>query len=247
MFKKVLVACPTAAIKNYCFEQWLDNVMSFTYPNFRIRMFDNTLDNGANADKLNSIFKEKYGDSDKFAAYSSQRLNSEISQSSVIERMAVSHNHCRNYALNNDFDFMLHLESDVFPQADIIEELLFCNKPVVGAVYYRDEGIFRKAMLQDNIYHSERSVGSVNHLVNQELITIDGSVKKFASIGLGCALIAKPVMAKIPFRFVKNRGQHPDTYFSEDCLRFNIPIYANTACIARHDNKPWGQYGKDFK
>ena len=33
-FPKILVASPTSINKDYCFDQWIDNVFSFTYPNF---------------------------------------------------------------------------------------------------------------------------------------------------------------------------------------------------------------------
>ena len=46
-FPKVLVAAPQAAAKKYAFERFIDNVMQFTYPNFEIKLFDNTDDQGA--------------------------------------------------------------------------------------------------------------------------------------------------------------------------------------------------------
>ena len=36
--------------------------------------------------------------------------------------------------LENEFEYMLHLESDVFPEPDIIESLLFHKKKIVQNV-----------------------------------------------------------------------------------------------------------------
>jgi hypothetical protein len=246
-FHKILICAPTASAKNYCFDAWIDNVMSFTYPNFEIRLFDNTLDNGVNAKYLNEKFYSKYGKSDKFLAQNSMVLHSIKKDESVISRMCVSHNDCRDYMLNNRFDIMLHLETDVFPQKDIIEELLFANKSVVGGLYYRDSGKNRIVMLQHRLYRAKNYAYSKNFEVGEDVSFVDGTVKKSSHVGLGCVLIKKSVFNKIKFRFVPNENNHPDSYFAEDCFRNKIQIYAHTGCVARHENKSWGKFGIDYK
>ena len=95
VFKKVLISCPTAAAKNYCFEEWIDNVMNFTYPNFDIRLYDNTDDGGANANYLNEYVSSQYGNHDgKFKAENSL-VKHNVKSDSVIAKMCVSHNDCR--------------------------------------------------------------------------------------------------------------------------------------------------------
>lgn len=239
--KRILVCCPTSIEKNYCFTQWLDNTMSFTYPNYHVVMFDNTSDNGENAKYLESIYEDR-NYLHPFNAIPSNVKNIK----SVINKMAISHDDCRRYAIINNYDYILHLESDVFPEPNIIEELLIHDKKVIGAVYDRDEGSARKPMIQTlNIFQNR--VSSFNLHANESFYFLDGTLKKVASVGLGCVLISRKVFEKIPFRFEPNRNAHPDTFFSEDCLRFGIPIFCNTKMVCRHDNKPWGLYGKDFK
>jgi hypothetical protein len=239
---KVLVSAPTANVKNYCFHAWIENVMNFTYPNFEVRLFDNSIDNGKNAQYLNAEYKKLFNDN-KFTATHSKtdHINS------VIERMCVSHNLCRENTLNGGFEYLLHLETDVFPESDIIESLIYHNKEMIGAVYDRDNGKYRTSMLQKHIWSSPLNVTAFNFETGEELFAIDGTVKPYASIGLGCALIHRSVLQKIPFRFIKNQNGHPDKYFSEDCFRNNIKIYADTSKYCRHDNQAWGVYGLDFK
>lgn len=242
MFKKVLVCAPTAKAKNYCFDQWIENVMSFKYPEFKVALYDNTQDGGANAKYLNRRFSELYGNTGKFTAYHSK--TDKIT--SVIERMCISHNLCRELALNEGYDYILHLETDVFPNPDVIESLMYHNKQVVGALYDRDEGIWRKTMLQKRIYNAPFNISSVNFLVGEELHVINGEIKQFAHVGLGCVLIHSSVLKKIKFRFVSKETSHPDTYFAEDCFRNKIKIYGDTSLYCRHENTPWGVYGLDF-
>lgn len=250
MFPKVLICAPTASAKSYCFEEWIDNVMSFNYPNFDIRIFDNTYkDGGEFTLKMNSIFKNKYGKSNnKFYAYNSARINNmkDDAIGSVISRMAMSHNDCREYAIKYGYDYILHLETDVFPPSNVIEQLMAQGKKVIGGLYDRDEGKWRKLMAQKHVYVAPRAVNSVNFVTGEEIGFANGTIKQVSSIGLGCVLIHNSVFKNIPFRFVPGEANHPDSFFSEDCFRKGIKIYADTSVYCRHDNKPWGVYGVDF-
>lgn len=249
-FPKILVCAPTAFAKNYCFAEWVENVMNFTYPNFDIRLFDNTQDEGKNAHFLNHFVAEKYGVdtiNNKFFVENSLIKNNIKNNDSVIQRMAVSHNDCREYALQNGYQFILHLETDVFPQTDVIEQLLFSRKSVVGALYCRDEGKHRVLMIQSRVYRGFNSFTSLNLSTTDEINFCSEQFREVASVGLGCVLIDRSVLNKIKFRFENGVNNHPDTYFSEDCFRNGIKIFANTSLIARHENKAWGVYGQDFK
>lgn len=244
-FPKILIAAPTAKAKNYIFEEWLGNVMNFTYPNFEVRLFDNTQDGGVNAKSLNDFYTSRYGDNDKFKCINSLMLNKVKKVESVIEKMVISHQDCADYSLKNNFDFLFHLETDVLPPTDVIEQLLFHKKQVIGAVYHLDEGISRKAMIQ-TLQYNERQVIGLNLEPHQDDY-LDGTVKKVFSVGLGCVLISNKVLKKIKFRSVKNDNHHPDSFFCEDCFSNNISIFAHTGLIAAHENKAWGIYGLDFK
>lgn len=221
--------------------------MKFTYPNFDVTLFDNTLDGGNNARDLVSKYQSIFGNNDLFRVENSLVKHNIKRIDSVIEAMCISHNDCRDLALNGMYDYLLHLETDVFPEPDIIETLICHAKSVIGAVYYRDEGIFRKPTLQYQLWLANDRLISLNLDAKEDLKYLDGSVKKFASVGLGCVLIHKSVLQKIPFRFIRGRSYHPDSYFSEDCQLKGIPIYCDTSSLARHDNRSWGKFGVDFK
>ena len=110
---KILVSCPTADVKDYAFNEWINNVNNFTYNNYDIHVVDNS----ETREYLKEI-KTKYEDIATF-----ERV-SPIQYSSFKMALAKSHDKCRLKALNNDYDYLLHLESDVFPPLDIIERLL---------------------------------------------------------------------------------------------------------------------------
>ena len=39
---KILVSCPTADVKDYAFNEWINNVNNFTYNNYDIHVVDNS-------------------------------------------------------------------------------------------------------------------------------------------------------------------------------------------------------------
>jgi len=246
-FKKVLVASPTAAAKNYCFEDWIENVMGFTYPNFDIRLFDNTDDDGVNANYLNNTFKYLHGkNNDKFFAENTL-LRNRISSKSIIEKMTHSHNDCRTYTLENGYDYLLHLESDIFPPKDVIERLLFHQKNLIGGLYFTDEGIYRMAMVLEHFELAPNRIEPIaTSFCGGEIRLFDGQVKDVSHIGLGCILISSKVLQRVSFRFDNDRKLFPDTYFHEDCKKNKIPTNIDTSILCRHENKSWGINGIDF-
>ena len=246
-FKKVLVACPTAAAKNYCFKEWIDNIMNFTYPNFDIRLFDNTDDNGANANYLNEYVKTEYVNiGNKFFAENTL-VKHNIKSTSIIAKMCVSHNDCRTYALDNEYDYLLHLESDIFPPLDVIERLMFRQKNIVAGLYWIGEGLYRKAMVTESIKLSDYCY-SAHYLTPDigEIRLLNGELQLASQVGLGCVLISKKALERVPFRYEVDGKCHPDTYWSQDCAEMKIPIHLDSSVVCRHENRMWGFYGLDF-
>jgi hypothetical protein len=246
-FKRVLVSSPTAAAKNYCFESWIDNVMGFSYPEFDIALYDNTEDGGKNCEYLNSYVKNNYGSLHNFKAVNSLiKHNEKIS--SVIAKLCLSHNDCRGNTLIGGYDYLFHLETDVFPPKDVIERLMFRGKNVIGGVYDIDSGKHRVPMITERIEIKKNYVSvfwTGRHGNNVRLF--DGNIHEVAQIGLGCVLISKKALERITFRYDPNRNCHPDTFFSEDCAKKKIPTHIDTSIVCRHENVAWGVYGLDYK
>ena len=236
-FKKILITGPTSANKHYCFPEWLDHALRINYPGeWKIVLFDNTVDNGESAKFQNDYYKKHYA-GDKFECIQSDNRG----QEGVIARICNSHNDCRKYALDNNYDSILHLETDVMVNPHFLQELVIHKKAVVGALYYRDFGSFRKLMVQQRVNRSPSNVFMYNFDKNDDLSFVDGTLKQVGHIGLGCLLIDTKVLKKIPFRFVKNVGLHPDSYFAEDIWKAGIKIFADTLLIAEHRNQDWEQ------
>lgn len=232
---KILIAIPTYEGKNYCLTEFLDNLSKFSYPKSRLDYY--IADNSA-TNKNARMINKKYGIKVFWKDYTGY---------SVFDKMADSHNQLRRYFLESDCDYMLHLESDVFPQADVIERLLECRKPIVNATYQILDGAWRTPCLAfvDDLhehwkyfrFHTKPS------LFWHEFI--DGTCKQTYIAGIGCCLMQKRVMQHFKFRYPEGGENPPDTYFAEDLLNAGVKNWVHTGVNAFHWNKEdWGRHFK---
>ncbi len=239
LMEKILICAPTHKSKNYCAEKWLSTLQTLTYPNFEVIVFDNTNDGGANAEHLNHLAAALC------VSYHFTAVNT-ATKKELLARITEGHNHCRAYALGQGYKHMLHLETDVMPERDVIERLLAHKKAVVGALYYRDEGKSRKLMVQRHIYRAHNNIFSDNLAPGDDVCFIDGTLKKVSHVGLGCVMIDVRVLQAIPFRSQNGIDKSADTYFAEDLFRSGIKIWADTSLICEHQNQAWGNFGVDY-
>lgn len=219
-FPKVLVACPSADIKDYCMEDWIKNVRNFTYPNFDLFMCDNS-EKYIFYNKWKHEIAMEHLDPNKFDYF---KLC-----------LAKSHDRCRLRALQMGYDYLLHLESDVFPPIDIIESLLSHNKQIAGAMYHIMDGEESMIMIQNIEKEGNVQRDTVN-IGRNDISFIDGKLKKVFSLGLGCVLIHKSVLSQIQFRCPPNSPVHPDSFFYSDINKIGISAWVDTSILCEHRN-----------
>lgn len=230
--KKVLIASPTADIKDYCFDKWMENVSKFTYENCEVFICDNSLTRDYYVD-----LKNRYKDFPK--PFNVGRVNpSQYDKFNLTYKsiLAKSHDRCRMYALENDFDYLLHLETDIFPPADVIERLLDAKQKIVGAMYHIEVGARSSLMLQ-KIEEFGEDLRETYNLDELDLDFVDGDVKKVFSCGLGCVLIHRSILKKVAFRYEEGSPVHPDSFYYADLDAQHIPVYVDTSIYCNHDNQ----------
>jgi len=224
-FPKILVCAPQHQSKDYCFDEWADRVNSLTYPNYDVLLADNS----PTKDYISKIESQGF-----MSAYITPDSRS------VYHTMAKAHNACREYAIKNDYDYILHLETDVFPPLDVIERLVHHKKLIIGATYDILHGDERKLMIQtDEGNHKFVQYRQLEYLEESECEFMDGTVKQVFHAGLGCILISTEVLKNIEFYYVEGTTLHPDTAFAMTCLQRNAPIYVDTDIYCEHKNGVW--------
>lgn len=229
---KVLVCCPSSIKKSYCDERYFNQLNSLNYPNMDVFICDNS-------DGMGYFNKIK---SNGFHCFHVENKNKPSAQI-----LAESHEQCRVKAVNGGYDYMLHLESDVFvPYNDIIQRLMIHRLPIVSAIYPSRHGDKRWFILQQQQFTGLEQHGLfvVTNLDNGDDINfIDGSVKKIFSNGIGCSLIRKDVFSKIKFTWKKDSDNHPDTFFYCELYKQGIKNYVDTSLLCEHENQMWSVLG----
>jgi cellulose synthase/poly-beta-1,6-N-acetylglucosamine synthase-like glycosyltransferase len=225
-FPKVLVAAPQHDSKKYCWDEWKERVKNLTYPNYDVFLADNS--------ETDEFYKEIIGE-----GFKAKRVG--FKQENVLKRTTEAHEACRWYALKHGYDYLLHLETDVFPPLDIIERLLTSRRKVISGVYDIFHGKSRKSMIQMNepLDRSFRAYRVVPFIEHEEPLFYDGTIKQVYHAGIGCILIRKDVLNKIPFRCQVKNIFHADTWFANDCFLHDIPIFVDTTIMCKHLNSTW--------
>jgi len=222
---RVLVGTPHADVKNYCFDEFLQSLKTFTYDNYDAVVVDNS----KSRKNTKKIRKAGVG-----AMHVKPKLK--VNRQYIAE----SHEMIKHVALDGGYDFLLHLESDIFPPSDIIERLLIHQKPVVSAMYPIDFGDDSHLMLQTI---EKRGGENVKHTINtaamHDFNIIDGELHQVYACGLGCTLIHRDILSKFSFRWQKEVNAHPDTFFANDLHQLGIKQYLDTSILCDHKNSEW--------
>lgn len=222
-FPKVLIFSPTYEGKEYCREKFVEHVNNISYPNKEFIMIDNS----EGMDYFNKL------KADGVPVHKVSRNDD------LWETLAASQNYARNYAINNDFDYVLSLESDVFPPADIIQKLMRRFKPIVGG-WYMLGGFHR---LDDNKYIPEvpcvfLTEGSGTRFITREelgKIQSIGGIHQVHGMGVGCVLIDIDIIKRYSF-WVDNRfNKASDSYFYMDLWNDKIPVFMDVDLEIPHE------------
>ena len=227
-----MIASPQSDKKNYCFEDWLNNIKKFDYENYDIFLADNST-----TEDNSKLLRDKYKIGSKW-------ITSKENQNSLMMKLRDSHNSCREETLKGGYDFLLHLETDIFPSAETINELLFYKKKCIGALYDIGFADNRQLMYRTIEKDDERLAIVLDAKDREKWMT--GEVYRVLGCGLGCNLIHRSVLEKVKFRIEANSNVFPSLFFGLDLDKLNIPQYLHSGLFCEHRNEDWGDYGKDY-
>lgn len=212
---KILVGAAISDKYSYCFDEFYNSIKQLD-GNFDVLLVDNS-----ETDSYFNQLKEK---------------GVEIIHGKYLEeprdRMIQNRNILRDYMINNNYDYLLCLDSDIVLNKYTLKNLLNHKKEVISAVYFRPLTNKGKTGIVPLILEYDENK-------KLKLVSIeDKKVKKINMTGLGCILINKEVLKKISFRY--DQG-FDDEAFCQDLEKYNIPLYVDTSEIVKHLflKRPW--------
>ncbi len=253
---KVLVGCPTYIGMKYCLSRFLERVKNLSYNNYEILIVDNS-----DTDEYYNLLSKEEG-----ITVIKDNFQSEKPLLKVIN----SRNKIINYALENNFDYILMLDQDVIPTTNIIEELLKENKDLISGLYYNHfmvsgkmktlpvawttltDAEFDELKSKISLPPSVKSVDEIpRHLTAEEIKS-----KKILEVfhpSAGAMLISKNVFSKIDYSL--NQASLAETNISDDVIfirkarKAGFVCYCNTSVLCDHllAGKYISQDGKSFK
>jgi GT2 family glycosyltransferase len=238
---KVLIASPVYEGMDYCLYNFIDNLKNFSYSNYKILIVDNS--------KSKKFFR-KIKEIPKIKV-----LYDETSEEKNILRLISSRNKIIDYALENDFDYLLMMDSDVFPPSDIIERLLSHGKDCVSGLYFNifkvdgqqkllpvayksfTEQEFNK--LKEKGYFKEFNFKEeLRYNITKEDIE-KGELVEVLYPSAGCVLLSRKILVSgiryslldAPEKFHVS----DDISFFKDVRKAGFKIYCDTSLICKHD------------
>jgi GT2 family glycosyltransferase len=235
MNPRILVGCPTAEIKSYCLEEYINGLKKLTYPFFDVMLVDNSKksDYFNKLKKIAEEWRKEFPEKNFFV----ERIpfNSPKSRKRIVD----SRNLIRKKAINGNYDYFFSLEQDVIPPVNVIETFLSRKKEVVSGVYFNavpgGKGVIPLAFTSEGIIEGKEKFVSVNlfDLFPSRLIT------GFAFIGIGCMFISRKIFTEIEFRFDESFDAFDDYFFCKDVQEKEFKVYLDSSVFCRHLFKQW--------
>lgn len=221
----VLIVTTIYDKKEYCLEEFLERSSKIDYPNKRHIFVDNSKTTDF-ADKLIGMGLE---------AYHVDRGNNSR------EAIARGCNFGRRMCLEEGYDYLFMLESDVMVEPDILLKLMSHCKDVVSGVYYigtKDPRV--PCITLPEFKEHIRAFGTRLLWMSEWEDYFMKGLKPVAANSFGCCLIHKNILKEIKFYYDARLKGHPDIYFFNTCFEKKIPVFVDTDIICQHQNIDWG-------
>ena len=235
MYPKVLVSFPTSDKKDYCVDDFIKQIKTFTYPLYDIFIVDNS---------------ESPEHIKKFHREGIKAIHEPLNKKKDFrEELARHQNIIREYFLNGGYDYLMMIESDVFTGECIIEKLVsYAEASNVGAVTCTYEinrgeptlcltsttdfrGVRSEKMLERSHGYDIMGQGVVG--LNELLVDPDARI---TATGIGCTLFSKEALNSVAFRvdLDLNKRAYSDTFIFTDIANKGFQVLIDSNIICEH-------------
>lgn len=230
---RILLASPISEYKYYILPQWIRYIKSISrsYNAGNISLEVVLCDNAQNSSFHKRISRE----------FHVNIIHVDPMFKNSREFICDSRNRLRDVFLNGNYNRFMSVECDVFPPANFITHLLSHAKKIISLPYFIGTGDKSEPMIQ--MVDPDLSIPrEMRNISQEELFSFAGKTIRVFNAGLGCTMIRREIIEKIPFRFDKDIFFHDDSFFAEDCYNSGIKWYCDTSMICRHLNNPWNYF-----
>ncbi len=222
---KVLVAAPVNERKKYCLAEYLQNCIELTYPNKEFYFVDNSEDVNFHVDEIIA----NGWDCDYISPIGKRHQ----------DFITISQNIIRKKAIEENFDYLLFLECDIFAPSNIIEQLISYHAPVVSVQYFIGEVENARLLKMEIEPKTFGRYTNRNIFQDEGFLETKGNGKSRSSMnGFGCCLIHKSVLELFPFTVQPNDVSHSDSHYYFQLHEAGIKTTIHPV-IVKHKNQSW--------
>lgn len=222
-FSKILVGAPVYSGKYYITPAWVESVKNLSYSNYDIVV----VDNGKYNKKFLEIFLKN-----KIKVIRSKNFENPI------KTVTIARQKIYDYAINRGYDYLLSIEQDILVPKNIIKDLLFHKKLIVGAPYPVSAYTNWQRRRIDYIISAsklKKVIGKIYGVdINEWYISKEVENKgllRVKSCSLGCTLISTEVLKKVKARCNPKISRADDSYFFQECYNKYIEVYLDTSLL----------------
>jgi GT2 family glycosyltransferase len=154
-----------------------------------------------------------------------------------MDKVVDARNKIVQYALDNDYEYIMWVDSDVIVPQDIVDKLIKHNKSIVSGIYM--------TIGKDELPRVVHNVETETAYEPMSEDMVDTGLQQASQIGFGCVLTKIDIFNKVRFRCERyDTGfiRYGEDYcFSNDIwLKHDIPVWVDTNIQVPHKvNDPW--------
>jgi len=226
---KILVFTPTYSGKDYCMDRFMQNVSRITYKNIKHII----VTNDQSEDYAHNLRR-------RFPSSTVVWVGRGGSSREAITR---AQEYARQVAIKEGYDYLLSLESDIFPPKDFIERLLMSGKDVISGLYFIGNEKDSISVPCATILKLDEKLGMFGTRLMVEHLEVQNfckpGIKQVAAAGMGCTLISRPVFTKIGFMYEPDMSGHSDIFWFNQCFREKVNVYVDTKIYCTHEFSDW--------
>ncbi len=217
-YPRVLIGCPTSYRHQHSIKPFIARLKKLTYPNFNVLFVDETE-------------KDGYADYLKKEGYTV--IKNYPKSADKIGRIIENRNTLIKKFLEENYDFLLFLDSDVIPPNDVIERLIRHNAAITAGVYAANQLVNNKQKIAPVLrglteYKEYSRVIELEEIEGERFFEIFGC-------GFGCCLIKRAVLEKVSLRYNLHLNSSEDFIFCYDArTKYGFKTFVDTSVKCTH-------------